>query len=78
MAFLDVQRAGLRDWKHKPVNYAAECNYTLTMTAERVASTKGGDLVAPTVHLASPDTRHRERFRSRELVRLQARTYATH
>src|SRR5690606_19869469 len=40
MTIVDVQGAGLRDWKHKDdgtlevlLNYAAEGNYTLTMTA---------------------------------------------
>ena len=56
MTLVDVQGAGLRDWKHKEdgtlevlLNYAAEGNYTLTMTTERVVSTEAGDLVAPIV-----------------------------
>jgi hypothetical protein len=57
MTLVDVQGAGLRDWKHKDdgtlevlLNYAAEGNYTLTMTTERVVSSEAGDLVAPIVH----------------------------
>ncbi|MCA9685319.1 MAG: hypothetical protein KC457_24275, partial [Myxococcales bacterium] len=56
MTLVDVQGTGLRDWKHKPdgtlevlLNYAAEGNYTLTMTTERVVATEGGDLSAPIV-----------------------------
>jgi hypothetical protein len=56
MTLVDVQGTGLRDWKHKDdgtlevlLNYAAEGNYTLTMTTERVVSTEGGDLSAPIV-----------------------------
>ncbi|WP_146659719.1 hypothetical protein [Enhygromyxa salina] len=56
MTLVDVQGAGLRDWNHKDdgtlevlLNYAAEGNYTLTMTTERVVSTTGGDLSAPIV-----------------------------
>jgi hypothetical protein len=57
MTLVDVQGAGLRDWKHKDdgtlevlLNYAAEGNYTLTMTSERVVANEPGDLVAPIVH----------------------------
>jgi hypothetical protein len=57
MTLVDVQGTGLRDWKHKEdgtlevlLNYAAEGNYTLTMTMERVVSSEAGDLVAPIVH----------------------------
>lgn len=57
MTLVDVQGAGLRDWKHKDdgtlevlLNYAAEGNYTLTMTTERVVSSEAGDLFAPIVH----------------------------
>ena len=44
MTLVDVQGTGLRDWKHEAdgtlrvlLNYAAEGNYSLTMTSERVA-----------------------------------------
>jgi hypothetical protein len=57
MTLVDVQGAGLRDWKHKDdgtlevlLNYAAEGNYTLTMTSERVVANEPGDLIAPIVH----------------------------
>jgi hypothetical protein len=57
MTLVDVHGTGLRDWKHKEdgtlevlLNYAAEGNYTLTMTTERVVPNEGGDLVTPIVH----------------------------
>lgn len=57
MILIDVQGMGLRDWKHRDdgtlevlLNYAAEGHYTLTMTAERVVPTEGGDLITPLVH----------------------------
>jgi hypothetical protein len=57
MTLVDVQGTGLRDWNHKDdgtlevlLNYAAEGNYSLTMTMERVVSTEAGDLIAPIVH----------------------------
>jgi hypothetical protein len=57
MTLVDVQGTGLRDWKHKEdgtlevlLNYAAEGHYSLTMTAERVVPTEGGDLITPLVH----------------------------
>jgi hypothetical protein len=57
MTLVDVQGAGLRDWKHKDdgtlevlLNYAAEGNYTLTMTSERVVANEAGELIAPIVH----------------------------
>jgi hypothetical protein len=57
MTLVDVHGTGLRDWKHKEdgtlevlLNYAAEGNYTLTMTTERVVPTEGGDLITPLVH----------------------------
>lgn len=55
MTIVDVQGAGLRDWKHKDdgtlevlLNYAAEGNYTLTMAAERVVQSEN-ELTAPIV-----------------------------
>jgi hypothetical protein len=57
MTLVDVHGTGLRDWKHKEdgtlevlLNYAAEGNYTLTMTTERVVPNEGGDLMTPLVH----------------------------
>ncbi len=57
MTLVDVQGQGLRDWKHKDdgtlevlLNYAAEGNYTLTMTTERVVPNEGGQLITPIVH----------------------------
>jgi hypothetical protein len=57
MTLVDVAGTGLRDWKHKEdgtlevlLNYAAEGNYSLTMTSERVVPNEGGDLITPIVH----------------------------
>jgi hypothetical protein len=57
MTLVDVQGTGLRDWKHKDdgtlevlLNYAAEGNYSLSMTMEAVVASEGADLVAPIVH----------------------------
>ncbi|EDM77317.1 hypothetical protein PPSIR1_26408 [Plesiocystis pacifica SIR-1] len=56
MTLVDVEGVGLRDWKHRDdgvlevlLNYAAEGNYSLTMTSERPVGAKGGDLSAPIV-----------------------------
>ena len=57
MTLVDVQGTGLRDWKHRDdgtlevlLNYAAEGNYSLTMTSERVVASNSGDLSTPIVH----------------------------